>query len=256
LKKPIGYTVLPSEVRYDEKLSWSDKVIYAELLGLSHEKGYCYASNKALADLYGTSISTIQRALESLENNGWLERELIYEDGTNVVKERRIFPLKPNVKNDTTLIAVLPETSSHSCYDPHGKSDAVNNKDLITNLITKKNTLSVGTDSAHFSEIVDYLNLKTGQKFKATSKATQTKINARLKEGFTVEDFKTVIDTKTAEWLLKPDMSQYLRPETLFGTKMESYLNQSRQTHEVPDGFYKTATGELKEDTNYYSCPF
>ena len=52
----------------------------------------------------------------------------------------------------------------------------------------------------------------------------QKHIKARLSEGFTIEDFKTVIDKKCAEWL-GTDYEQYLRPQTLFGTKFESYLN-------------------------------
>ena len=76
------------------------------------------------------------------------------------------------------------------------------------------------------SEVVDYLNEKTGKHFKATSSANVKFISARAKEGYTAEDFKKVIDTKTAEWK-GTDMEQYLRPETLFSaSKFESYLNQ------------------------------
>lgn len=77
-----------------------------------------------------------------------------------------------------------------------------------------------------YSAVTDHLNEVTGQKYKATSKTTKEKINARLAEGFTLEDFITVIDKKTAEWGNDPKMSAYLRPMTLFGTKFESYLNQ------------------------------
>ena len=73
--------------------------------------------------------------------------------------------------------------------------------------------------------IVDHLNLKTGKEFKTKTKATKAHINARLSEGFTEEDFKTVIDNKCDKWLSDPEMSEYLRPQTLFGTKFESYLN-------------------------------
>lgn len=72
--------------------------------------------------------------------------------------------------------------------------------------------------------IIDYLNEKADKKYRANNKATQKHINARLKEGYTVEDFKTVIDKKCAEWK-GTEMEQYLRPETLFGTKFEGYLN-------------------------------
>ena len=76
-----------------------------------------------------------------------------------------------------------------------------------------------------YISIVDYLNQKAGTNFRASSKKTQTHIHARLAEGFTIDDFKNVIDKKCAEWLGDSKMEQYLRPETLFGTKFEGYLN-------------------------------
>ena len=82
---------------------------------------------------------------------------------------------------------------------------------------------SIGKDSI---EIVEYLNEKTGKNFRYSSRKTQDLIKARINEGFTVDDFKVVIDKKCNEWLKDTKMNQYLRPETLFGTKFESYLNQ------------------------------
>lgn len=83
---------------------------------------------------------------------------------------------------------------------------------------------------SEIKEIVSYLNEKTGSNFKHSTKDTQKHINARLKEGYTVEDFKKVIDIKVREWLSDTKMSQYLRPATLFGTKFENYLNQATTT--------------------------
>jgi uncharacterized phage protein (TIGR02220 family) len=77
-----------------------------------------------------------------------------------------------------------------------------------------------------YREIVSYLNVKTSSSYKPATKKTQTLIKARWNEGFTLDDFKRVIDNKVSEWLKDTKMSQYLRPETLFGTKFESYLNQ------------------------------
>lgn len=75
-----------------------------------------------------------------------------------------------------------------------------------------------------YTEIIKYLNDKAGTKYRANAQATKRHINARINEGFTLEDFKTVIDKKCAEWL-NGEMAKYLRPETLFGGKFESYLN-------------------------------
>lgn len=74
--------------------------------------------------------------------------------------------------------------------------------------------------------IVEHLNLKTNKKFKANSKKTRRLIKARLNEGFNVSDFEIVIDKKAKEWS-GTDWDKYLRPETLFGTKFEGYLNQT-----------------------------
>lgn len=73
--------------------------------------------------------------------------------------------------------------------------------------------------------VIDYLNAKTGSKYRY-SKSSTKHIIARLGEGFTVDDCKSVIDKKCNEWLTDPKMQQYLRPETLFAGKFESYLNQ------------------------------
>lgn len=74
-------------------------------------------------------------------------------------------------------------------------------------------------------EIVDHLNARLGTHYRPTTQATRKLLKARLKEGFTVDEINTVIDKKAAEWLGNASMAQYLRPETLFGNKFESYLN-------------------------------
>lgn len=79
-------------------------------------------------------------------------------------------------------------------------------------------------------EVIDHLNRRAGTHYRATTAITRKLIKARLNEGFSVEDIKQVIDKKCADWLNNRDMAQYLRPETLFGPKFESYLNsRSRQ---------------------------
>jgi uncharacterized phage protein (TIGR02220 family) len=94
---------------------------------------------------------------------------------------------------------------------------------------------SSSSNKEYIVEIIDYLNQKTGKKFSAKTKATVNHIKARIKEGHTLEDFKRVIDIKAAKWGTNPKMMDYLRPETLFGTKFESYLNESVKPNS--DGF-------------------
>lgn len=85
-----------------------------------------------------------------------------------------------------------------------------------------------------YISIVEYLNEKAGTKYRAKAEKTKRLIHARLAEGFTVDDFKTVIDKKCTEWM-GTEWEKFLRPETLFGTKFESYLNEKTRK-EVPKG--------------------
>ncbi len=89
------------------------------------------------------------------------------------------------------------------------------------------------SSSEIIKEIIDYLNSKSNKSFRSNNKETIKHINARLKEGFTIDNFKKVIDVKTKEWL-NTNMDMYLRPQTLFNNKFESYLNQKPNTFNQP----------------------
>ncbi len=75
-------------------------------------------------------------------------------------------------------------------------------------------------------EIIDFLNECTGKSYKPTSKVATININARLKEGYTKDDFVKVISVKATKWL-GTKFEDYLTPNTLFGNKFESYLNEN-----------------------------
>lgn len=76
-----------------------------------------------------------------------------------------------------------------------------------------------------YTRVIEYLNRKADTNYKASTKKTKSLIRARQNEGFTLDDFKNVIDNKVLEWK-GTDFEKFLRPETLFGNKFEGYLNQ------------------------------
>ena len=77
-----------------------------------------------------------------------------------------------------------------------------------------------------YKEIINYLNTKTNSNYRYTTKKYQRLIHARCEDGYTIENFKTVIDKKTSEWL-GTKMEKYLQPDTLFADgHFDSYLNQ------------------------------
>lgn len=102
-----------------------------------------------------------------------------------------------------------------------------------------KDELQTGITAKAFV-ITKYLNDKIGTKYRASSAKTKSLIKARLNEGYTVDDFEKVVDIKCDEWL-NTSMSKYLRPETLFSNKFESYLNQ--QPEKQSTGFGISGSG-------------
>lgn len=87
-----------------------------------------------------------------------------------------------------------------------------------------------------YTEIVAALNGALGTSYRPTSKKTRQLIHARWAEGFRFPDFEAVIATMAAAWGDDPRMSAYLRPETLFGPKFESYLNRPKPRKERAHG--------------------
>lgn len=81
------------------------------------------------------------------------------------------------------------------------------------------------SETIPYVEIIDYLNSKCSKHYKHSNRIAREKIRARWNEGFRLEDFKLVIDVKAYDWLNDTKMNKYLRPDTLFGSKFEIYLN-------------------------------
>ena len=115
-------------------------------------------------------------------------------------------------------------------------------------------TPSAAKEKIPFKEILDYLNQKTGSHYKDV-KGNQKLIKARWNEGYRLDDFRRVIDNKTADWkglIAKDgrDMSQYLRPSTLFGPKFDQYLNEvvTRDNDQAGSLFDQQWTPENDDD--------
>lgn len=100
------------------------------------------------------------------------------------------------------------------------KKQSKNNRKAITEKDTKKSE-----DTGIYKRIIDHLNKACATNYRHTTPSSQKDIKARLKEEYTEQDFYTVIDKKSKEWL-GTECEKYLRPSTLFGNKFGEYLNQ------------------------------
>lgn len=103
MEKPGFYAILPSPVRYDRRLSASEKVFFAEITALSDQCGYCYAGNGYFSELYDTSDRTVQRWVKHLQELGYVAVTNV-RDGAAM--QRRISPL-PDAPHEET-----PETEA------------------------------------------------------------------------------------------------------------------------------------------------
>ena len=133
----------------------------------------------------------------------------------------------------------------------YNKNSSINNSSINNSSIDNNNIVESAEkyDMKVITEIVDYLNEKAHKKYRSNNKTTIRHINARLKEGYTLSDFKQVIDNRCATWL-GTDMEQYLRPETLFGSKFENYLNARAPKLRGGDGRI------LSDETNGWEAAF
>ena len=202
---------------------------------------WTYNSQKALTELFPFwNRAKIQRIISSLENQG-----LLIKGNYN------------QLSYDRTTWYALPKFEQSVVQNQTVNCSDLNNERFkneqpipinyqLTKQLTNKDIKDIvehsPTEPVPYQEVVEYLNQKTGKNFKHTSKVTQRHIRARFAEGFTVNDFKQVIDKKCSDWLRDQKMKEYLRPETLFGTKFESYLN-SKSTTARPKGPYIDSCG-------------
>lgn len=182
------------------------------LIEESKDKPYskieAYIDILSMADESGGEFETTRRTLEN--RWGWSGRKV--NSFLSELEERTI--IEPRMNQKRTKIKPINTVF----YD----SKRTKNEPKVN----QKRTKEINEDTEIYKRIIDYLNSRCGTRYTEKNKQTKESIHARLEEKFTEEDFYTVIDKKCNEWI-GTKMEQYLRPQTLFGTKFESYLNQN-----------------------------
>ena len=149
-----------------------------------------------------------------LRNDRYIPTKYTEEAQQLFIKEDGAYTLNQNKAEKRLATKWQPNDNQMTTQDILGKDILGNNKDIL---------------STNVVDIITFLNQIANSKYKTTTPKTISLIKARLKEGHTVEDFKKVITKKYEEWNTDPKMKNYLRPETLFGNKFESYLNQKEE---------------------------
>ncbi|WP_342487417.1 phage replisome organizer N-terminal domain-containing protein [Bacillus sp. FSL M8-0266] len=261
------------KIKLIEQMPESDTllIIWVKLLaqaGKTNASGFIYLSenvpytDEMLAHIFGRPLGIVRMALDTFRKFGMIEiNENNYISICNWEKHQNLDALEKIREQNRKRVSKHRDKQralqlSKPCNVTDNitvtKSNAIDiDKELdkdkeLKDILSGNPTVNPKTQESEipFKLIVDLLNKVTGKSFRHTSAATQRLIKARWNDGFRFEDFKTVILTKTNQWLKDDKMNKYLQPTTLFGTKFEGYLNEGA-------GVIKRAEARAKESTPY-----
>ena len=225
----LSFFKFPKPFIYDEKyktLSNNAKMLYMLLfdrLELSLKNGWhdkegnvfqYYTNEQLMIDLNCNSNKTIIKIKKELKDAGLMTE---VRQGMNLPNRIYLDALNGSVESTFQEVQKVHLGSVENTLSEVQKVHTIKTENTKTE--NNNNKLSI------CKEVISYLNLKAKKNFKVDTASHQKFIKARLKEGYVLEDFKKVVDIMVAKWE-GTEYEQYLQPQTLFGNKMDNYLNQ------------------------------
>ncbi|MCG2449238.1 conserved phage C-terminal domain-containing protein [Staphylococcus epidermidis] len=229
-KESGNFVTVHKDFIHDSNISWKAKGILLYLLSRPDD----WQIYETELEQHSTDgLSGLKSGIKELEEIGYIQRNrkrdksgrlngyeyLVYEQPHHIRFSNVGKTVNGKTNNGKTVNGKSHTTNNNSTHNDLNNNDDTYNDEII---------LSGDPTAYPYKDVIDYLNQQTGKNYKSTTKKNQTVIRARTDEGFSLDDFKRVIDNKVAEWK-GTNMEKYLRPETLFGTKFEGYLNQELQ---------------------------
>ncbi|QSW20083.1 conserved phage C-terminal domain-containing protein [Clostridium gasigenes] len=252
---------IPAKVWLDKGLTLTEKVFLVEISSLDGING-CYAGNTHFMTFSGLSKGRCSGVIKALKTKGYINIKMIYKNDNKTV-ERRIIKVNEDkfegkakgenmenieigqaplineiyeenkslninlqdikINTKETSVDVIEDNETNDSYknlEEHKQNSFSNEEAKASN--DDRNSVS---EKPLYHYVIEYLNMRCGTNYKVTTVKNQKLINARIKEGYGLEDFQNIISAKANEWL-DNNMEKYLRPETLFGTKFEGYVNE------------------------------
>lgn len=209
------YVVIQAFMVNDLQLKGNELIVYATIFGFTQDgEHWFYGTKGYLAEWCGATKGTVGNCLKSLTKKGLLERREKIQQGQVRIEYR------------ATKFVIHPHKN---CDTPHTNFAPINNIEIQPSEQPKENI--------PFSEIIDYLNERAGTRYRPTAKKAREYISARWSEGYTLDNFKRVIDNMCARWK-GTEWEQYLQPSTLFApSHFDEYLNKPTKTKkETTDG--------------------
>ena len=216
-------------------LSGNELIVYAVIYGFSQDgSSWFTGSRKYLAAWCQTSEKSVTHNLKKLLDAGLIEKRTHYERGCTINDYRAIRSARHRGEESSLGGKKVPSTGEES--SPVRGEESSPHTIEVDNLVDTIDIVPQNdSGSGSIAAIIDYLNERVGTHYTYRNKSINGLINARLSEGFTIDDFKTVVDNKVAEWT-GTEWAKFLRPKTLFApSHFEEYLNQSPQPTSILD---------------------
>ena len=216
----MGWGIIHKNLMVDTDLSIEAKGIFAYLVTYAGNGNTAFPSRDLICHHLGIGKDRYYRHMKSLQEKGYVTiQQTKSEDG--------------RFNHNVYILNPYPDFTD-SVETCNGIKDT-NINNINKNNNNNNNKEKASKDDIPYKEIIDYLNEKTGKRFKAVD-SNKKLIRARWREKYTLEDFKKVIDVKVEKWLGN-DMEEYLRPKTLFASShFDDYLNEAEKKFKKQEG--------------------
>lgn len=249
IERPNYYSVLTANVRYDNRLTDSEKLMYSEITALTQATGECWASNNYFATLYDVSMTTISRRISKLSKLGYIKVKMIYKKGTKQIDKRVItLPELGIIKNDDRVSSNLTIGYYQNCIGGIDKNDKENNTSINNTSINKEkiNKKEKYFDDEKVNELfLEFLEMRKKLKALNNERAITLLLNKlnkhndvtkyRMIENSIMNSWKSVYDlkgnfknntdTKLPEWF---DNELVKNQNDLASAEMEELLKEIR----------------------------
>jgi len=243
----------------DTNLKGNEKLLMLALADNCNDSGVSFPSWNSLMTKTSMSRGSISKWFNELEKKGLLFRvSRNRKNGSRTSNKYLIYPFDnksalddeeleafSDAFNQSSGVEPVQELNYHSSESElptWGQSSGVEHLEPSLILNHQSNRHLCG-------QIINNLNCVLNKNYKATTGSTIKLIEAKLKQGFTVEDFEKVHIVKFAEWN-GTDYQKYLRPETLYGAKFETYLNQELSDYDKAKAICKAQGITMSELMN------
>lgn len=237
-EQPSYYSIITANVRYDNRLTDSEKLLFAEITSLSNKYGYCTATNSYFARLYEVVKETISRRISNLTKYGYLKIETV-KDGKQI-KQRKMYPLTQSSIPIDVKINTPIDNSVNTPIDANVKENNTSINNTSINNINRTDNSATDVTRERFEEWWKLYDKKLDKK----------KAFSLFKSALKKHEFETIMNG-TKEYLKTITDKQYQKyPKTFLS--QESYLNDfseespQQTTNQYTDAFERAAQSDME----------